>query len=113
VEQLAAEQADTVRGLCRRYIEHVSPVLGELLSREGMAPPPAPGEGCLAWQDAAPAIAAEAHALHVSFRRLFVPDQVDEPVDFSAAALLRQAAAAQASLTHHAGRLCAPSRTSP
>jgi hypothetical protein len=108
VEFLAAEQMGGVRSLSRRYIEILSPVLMEMLAKEGVVPPPvAEATDCSEWQTLAPAIAADASSLHVSFRRLFVQEQMDRPVSFQAAELLRQSAASRASLINHVGQLCA------
>jgi hypothetical protein len=80
-----------------------------MMSNQGIAAMAGPdAQGCDAWQALAPAIAADSRLLQQSFRRMFVQEQVDRPVSFGAADLLRQSDAARASLAGHVRRLCAP-----
>lgn len=109
VEKLAAEQIESVRTLSRRYLDSVSPVLTEMMLQQSVTPPAAAqAAGCGTWQELALAVAADTRSLQRSFRRLFVQEQVDEPVSFGAESLLRESAASRVMLIDHVRRLCAP-----
>ncbi len=114
VDRLAAEQIAGVREHARHYLDRTDFVLHDMLASQNISLPTTPEpSGCVPWQEAAPALAADIRSLHLSFRRLFVPDQVDEPIDFSPSALLRQAADAEWNLMSHLSRICPPGRSLP
>ena len=107
VERLADDEIARVRRHAHNYTSKLSPVLAEMLAQQKVAVPmAAEATGCGVWQTLAPAIAADSRSLHLSFRRLFVQEQTDQPVSFSAPVLLRQAAVSRAGLLDRIGQLC-------
>ncbi len=109
VARIAADHAVAVRDHGRLYLLLLSPVLNEMLAREGVSPAlasfPASGQN-VGWQPVAKSILEDSRALQLAFRRLFVQDHVDEPLSLSAASLLREAVAAREALGEHIEQLC-------
>ncbi len=101
VDAMQARQRGRVRDQGEAYLNAVSPVLDAMLSLRGVtvepAVEPAAGETS-AWGE-------EPRRLQRAFQRLFVREQVHEPLNLSAEDLLREAAEARAKITRHISTL--------
>lgn len=101
VDAMQARQRGRVHDQGEAYLNAVSPILDAMLSLRGVtvepAVEPAAGETS-AWGE-------EPRRLQRAFQRLFVREQVREPLSLSAEDLLREAAEARAKITRHISTL--------
>jgi hypothetical protein len=107
VDKLTADQIVRVRNLSRQYVGRLDPVLEPMVAPAELAKQ-APGAtpGCGQWRTIAPAVAVDLRNLHRTFRRLFVPERVEEPVRISAPEALQETIALRTSMIGSANRLC-------
>ena len=116
VARIAADNATELRAASAEYLKALSPVLDEMLRREGITLTAPNGSSanlsrnapCEPWQPVAGDISADLLRLQDSFRRLFIEDQTDRPLTLTVDGLLREAVGAKDFLQHDLSRLCAP-----
>jgi hypothetical protein len=116
LDRIAADHLGRIRSNANYYLTLVSPLLDEMMERQGLAiGPPADAaganaapSGCQSWRSEAVPIARQIQRLQSSFQELFIVDQTDTPVYLSAGNLLRESAAARSILRQRLEGLCQP-----
>jgi hypothetical protein len=101
VDAMQARQRGRVHDQGEAYLNAVSPILDAMLSLRGVTVEPAvePAAGETS------ALGEEPRRLQRAFQRLFVREQVHEPLALSAEDLLREAAEARARMTRRIATL--------
>jgi hypothetical protein len=110
VAHLATDHISRIHAATAEYLGLVTPVL-ESMSRSsspanGSSPPTS--ASCSSWDAAAKLAADDLRRLEQNFIRLFVQDQVPEPVQLSEEGLLNAVRESRAALETHLENLCAP-----
>jgi hypothetical protein len=109
VDRVANDYVEAIRPESQSYVTLISPVLDEMLRRNNVGLGSEEGSaatGCQVWQEVAPVIPLDIRQLHTSFRRLFLEDQVNNPVAVSAEQLLLESARGRARLAGNINRFC-------
>jgi hypothetical protein len=109
LNRIAADHLNAIRTNLPIYLGLVAPVLEEMSRKEQVhtsEPAEAPSSGCVSWRSAAQPLVADLGSLETAFRRLFVEERSEQPVNVSAAELLGQSLQAQSRLQHR--KLCQP-----
>jgi hypothetical protein len=112
VNQLAADSLQPLRSAAEEYDQLIVPVLDAMMKQSSLPMPQSVESGhaaCAPWQDASTPILQQLRLLQISFRRLFVEEQVDSRVTLDARQLLRGAARARDRLSSAISTTCAPS----
>lgn len=110
VVTMAADHIAAIRQRSDEYLRLLTPVLDEMSRKQTFALQPddrsEQSNPCVDWQAFAPAFVKNIRNLQTSFRRLFVVDETDEPVNLSVDALLRQSFASQSALRSQLESVC-------
>jgi hypothetical protein len=100
---IAADHLHAIRTNLPIYLGLVAPVLEEMSRKEqfhASGPAEAPKSGCASWRSAALPLVADLGSLETAFRRLFVEERSEQPVNLSATELLGQSFQAWSRLQH-------------
>jgi hypothetical protein len=111
VNRLAADYIQAIQKNTPEYLRQLSDPLDEMLRQNNISLSPLAVDAnasCEPWQSLAPRIVADLRQTQTSFRRLFVVDQTDAPLDVSADTLLPAVVQRCSRVNHEMRSLCPP-----
>ena len=108
LDRIAADYWAALRSHAVEYLALVSPVLDQMGPERNALPANSPNDAttCGTWRATARPLVREIQTLQLAFRRLFVTEETDQPIDLSVENLLRQAAEARLEVRQGMNRTC-------